>query len=502
MNFNQQSKRIFLFILTGLLAAAFSVSSQVADAQTLIVNGSLEDGSAETGFIWGVKSHDLVSGPPSTLFKFTPAGALSTIGIVQLNNVSIDVDGLAMDQDGQLYGFKVSYPGGQSQLIQINPSDATATASAIGPVLSDRDIRGAAFDHLGRLLVIDSQQDELLSIDPATGQVLDILFSLPPVTDLVDITEQRDGTFMIIDINKIYRLTILNSSAVLYEFFTETQSGQEGGGINMAGLAVADFTANPDLLYMYDIGEKDDIYTYAYNYDPAVKLTRQTLVSDLIPSYNAGRGDLAAAPVTLLEPYPMTQWEVDQGGNGHWYQAVRVLGGIFWHEARDVAYSRGGYLVTIHSAAENNFAYDLINDDPDLWYIDGWGSGIGPWIGGYELGEGTWYWITAEGWTFAAWAPGEPNNLGGNEAFAHFFSNTGSLMNNTWNDIGAEVLVHGYIIEWSRPAGPYNLTHFAQLASAWQSADSDLTWNPTWDMNDDGNIELSDLIEFSLNWLE
>ena len=253
---------------------------------------------------------------------------------------------------------------------------------------------------------------------------------------------------------------------------------------------------------MYDVGEEDDIYTYAYNYDPAVKLTRQTLISDLIPSYNAGRGDLAAVPVTPLEPYPMTQWKAAQGGNGHWYQAVRVLGGIFWHEARDVAYSRGGYLATIHSEAENNFTYALINGDADLWYFDGWGSGIGPWIGGYELGEGTWYWITAEGWTFAAWASGEPNNLGGNEAFAHFFSNTGSLMNNTWNDIGAEVLVHGYIIEWSRPAGPYNLTHFAQLASAWQSADSDLTWNPTWDMNDDGSIDLSDLIEFSLNWLE
>lgn len=500
MNINQQTKRIFLFILTGLLTAAFSVSSHVAFAENVIMDGSLEDGSAEAGFVWGVKSHDPVSGPPATLFKFTPAGALSPVGTVQLNNVSIDVDGLAMDHDGQLFGFKVSYPGGQSQLIQIDPNDATATT--VGPVLTDRDIRGATFDSLGRLLVIDSQHDELLSIDPTNGQVLDVLFTLPPVSNLVDITQQRDGTFMMIDANKIYRLTILNGAGVLYEFFTETQPGQEGDGVNMAGLAVTDFIANPDLLYMYDVGEEDDIYTYAYNYDPAVKLTRQTLISDLIPSYNAGRGDLAAVPVTPLEPYPMTQWKAAQGGNGHWYQAVRVLGGIFWHEARDVAYSRGGYLATIHSEAENNFTYALINGDADLWYFDGWGSGIGPWIGGYELGEGTWYWITAEGWTFAAWASGEPNNLGGNEAFAHFFSNTGSLMNNTWNDIGAEVLVHGYIIEWSRPAGPYSLTHFAQLASAWQSADSDLTWNPTWDMNDDGSIDLSDLIEFSLNWLE
>ena len=451
-------------------------------------------------YIYGVKSHDPVSAPPSNLFKFTPDGlTFVDIGVVTLGGSAIDVDGLALDHDDRLFGFKVSYPAASSQLIQIDKTSAQATA--IGPVHTGRDFRGACFDHLGRLLVIDAQEDQLLQMDPDTGQILNTLFQLPSASNLIDITQQRDGTFMIIDITTIYRLTILHGSGVYFEFVEETNPGQDNQSINAVGLAVADFGANPDLLYMFDAGEEDDIYTYEYNYDPATRVTRQTLWGDIINSYNAGRGDLAARPITLLADYPLSQWSTAQGGNNHWYRTVRVLGGITWHEAQAVAENRGGHLATIHSITENNFCYDLVNDDTNLWYFDEYHSGIGPWLGGYELGEGVWLWITGEGWIYTRWAPGEPNNLGGNEAFLHFFSNTGALMNDTWNDIGANIMIHGYIIEWSRPGGPYNLIHFSELSSVWQTNSTELTWRPTWDLDDDGSISLNDLVQFVIDWL-
>jgi choice-of-anchor C domain-containing protein len=450
-------------------------------------------------WIWGVKSNDPVSSPPATLFRFQADGTFVEIGAIMLDSSNVDVDGLAIDATQGLYGFSVTTAGTSSQLLSIDK--VTAQATAIGSALIERDIRGAVFDHSGRLIVIDAAQDQLLQIDPATGAIVRVLFQLPAATNLVDITQQRDGTFMIIDANTFYRLFLWQGAGVLTGYYTETTPGQESYGINMAGLAVSGTGTDPDLLYMYDVGEQDDIYSYAYTYDPAARLSRSTVVANLISGYDAGRGDLAAMPLNLLDTYPMTRWTTAEGGNNHWYQTVQVLGGLTWHEARDVAADRGGYLATMHSTAENNFCYNLLND-PVLWYIDGWGSGIGPWLGGYELGEGTWFWVTGEPWTFWAWASGEPNNLGGNEAFLHFFSNTGSLMNNTWNDVGANVMIHGFLVEWSRPQPPYNLVDFADFAGDWQTDHTQLNWSPVWDFDDSGDIGIDDLANFTAGWIQ
>ena len=445
--------------------------------------------------IWGVKSHDPLSQPPATLFSFTTTGAFSNVGVVKLDNTQIDVDGLAMNSQLQLYGFKVTYPAVSSQLILIDKT--TANATAVGPVLTDRDIRGATFDHEGRLLVLDAAQDKLLQIDPATGEILETLAQLDSLTNLCDITQQRDGTFMIVNVTSFTRLTLIRkNNNVAYDFYTETNPGQENFSINMAGLAVADFGTDPDLLYMFDVGEDEDIYTYQYNYDPQTRFNRQTLIADLIPNYNAGRGDIAAPPVTLLPLYPRNQWPSTIGGNDHLYQAVRVIGGINWQEARDVAIARKGYLATIHSLDENTFCYNQVNSDSDLWYFDVWDSGIGPWLGGREQGDGNWLWDNGDPWSFTRWAPGEPNNFGGDEAFLHFFSNNGLLMNDTWNDVGSNVMIHGYIVEWTLPTRPYNLPHYADFIKYWLTTGMNPHWIPVWDLNNDDSIDVFDLNEF------
>lgn len=425
-------------------------------------------GPAYPDWIWGLKSHDEFSEPPTTLFRFQADGTFVTVGQVILSGADVDADALAMDAYETLYAYVLDTSAGTSQLVQLDLE--TAAATAVGPVLSGREMRGAAFDAQGRLLVLDAVEDQLLQINPSTGAVIEMLYQLTDVTNCTDITQQIDGSYMLTDADMLKRL-FLDVNGVFTEFWRD-ELPDDGSPIYLAGISICDAMPDPELLYAYDVSREDDVMTYEYTYVPDDRVTRSELISDLIPAYNAGRGDLAAMPATLLRPYPLSHWSADSGGNGHWYRTVRVLGGINWDEARDVAADRGGHLATLHSAQENTFCYNLINEDPNLWYFDTYHSGIGPWIGGYELGEGTWRWITGEAWTYAAWAPGEPNNLGGHEAYLHFFSNSGALMNDDWNDIGRNIMIHGFIIEWSQIEPPQPMVV--------ELHDTPMGWELTW----------------------
>jgi hypothetical protein len=100
---------------------------------------------------------------------------------------------------------------------------------------------------------------------------------------------------------------------------------------------------------------------------------------------------------------------VQWSGNGHWYEAVSVLEGITWPDARDAAIARGGYLASMTSAEENQFAFSLVN--PTYFYV---------WLGGYQDHNspdysepaGGWTWLSGETWSYTNWDPRwpEPNN--------------------------------------------------------------------------------------------
>lgn len=151
------------------------------------------------------------------------------------------------------------------------------------------------------------------------------------------------------------------------------------------------------------------------------------------------------------------RWEKSRGGNGHLYEAVAVGQRVNWVGAFIGARRRGcgWYLATITSAAENAFVTGLFAGRPELLI-----GADGPWIGGFQRNStqepaGQWRWVTDERWSYAAWnGPAEPTNrtyfgpelhpgvdAGQQEDFL------GMLSNGKWNDLPANALLKGYVVE-------------------------------------------------------
>ncbi len=122
---------------------------------------------------------------------------------------------------------------------------------------------------------------------------------------------------------------------------------------------------------------------------------------------------------------------VQWSGNGHFYDVVTVPSGVSWDVANSDANSRGGYLATIGSEAENNFVHSLINNAAY------WNGSSGPWLGGFQspgasLPDANWNWVTGEPWDYANWDTAQPNDFGGNdENRLHFGWGVGK---SSWND--------------------------------------------------------------------
>ncbi len=249
--------------------------------------------------VWGVKSHDPASDPPTTLFRFVEGGGFFTIGFVTRSGSNLDVDGLAMNADGELYGFEV-FDGSASQLLRIDTS--TAVATSIGPQLVGRDIRGAVFDSLGRLRVLDAASSELLEIDPDTGAVLGspgpLTLGGSPfgLTTLSDIAQRPYGPFIVSDVNSFYALD--TSTGALQLLHTDAVPGPDGFTVSLAGLALSPNASDSQTLFTYDVTQDDDIFAY----DSGSGFARSLLHPDIIPGYNAGRGDLAAPPFRHMIP--------------------------------------------------------------------------------------------------------------------------------------------------------------------------------------------------------
>lgn len=129
--------------------------------------------------------------------------------------------------------------------------------------------------------------------------------------------------------------------------------------------------------------------------------------------------------------------------NGHCYEAVLVPG-LTWLESEAACEARGGYLATLTSADENAFAYGLVSDRDEFWFLDAFGNGLGPWIGGFQAPgstepDGGWEWVTGEPWDYTNWEEDQPDNGGGfvDQNRLRLFKK-GALVGSSWDDCEAD----------------------------------------------------------------
>ncbi len=153
--------------------------------------------------------------------------------------------------------------------------------------------------------------------------------------------------------------------------------------------------------------------------------------------------------VTLASAAPLETDPV----TGHSYDAI-IAPGIDWPTADASATAAGGYLASITSFDEDRFVNAVAAAEPGAWQVDYRGGAVdfGPWIGGYEVSEGTWAWTSGEPWSYAPWYSGEPNDYYG-EKYVQLVAVDYLANWATWNDAGgADTLVtNGYIVEYDPP---------------------------------------------------
>jgi hypothetical protein len=167
-----------------------------------------------------------------------------------------------------------------------------------------------------------------------------------------------------------------------------------------------------------------------------------------------GAGHIEATPV---------EWEVSQGGNGHFYDFVPTSPRITWREAKQQAKSGSfkgvsGHLLTITSRQELDFVQaNLPMVTPVAWL----GGFQDRHSSAYREPDSGWKWVTGEAWGFTAWSTPEvrgndiePNDYRGGE---DFLSSEVSILSGTrifrWNDYPKSAELDGFYIEYPVAAG-------------------------------------------------
>ncbi len=156
----------------------------------------------------------------------------------------------------------------------------------------------------------------------------------------------------------------------------------------------------------------------------------------------------------------------------------RLVGAGSWLQVAKVGIQQQGRLVTIETAAENEWIRQN--------FLTIAGQPTTAWIGATDQRvEDSFGWIGGEPLTFTAWAPGEPNDSGAGEDF------TVMLSNGLWNDVPNELTAFG-IIEIPCSAdldgdGLISGPDLGILLGAWGSAVS------VADVNGDATVDAADL---------
>jgi len=133
---------------------------------------------------------------------------------------------------------------------------------------------------------------------------------------------------------------------------------------------------------------------------------------------------------------------------GHTYQVLDYA--VTWSEAKEKCEELGGHLVTINSAAENEFLVELSKESikRNLWI-------------GAKTDGSQYYWITGESFSYTNWEDNEPNNVDDYQYTAMMYTYRGRYTEGKWNDenengrdwSGYYLTDFGFICEWEEISG-------------------------------------------------
>ena len=133
---------------------------------------------------------------------------------------------------------------------------------------------------------------------------------------------------------------------------------------------------------------------------------------------------------------------VQEPASEHWYERVDWTFG--YDNAEGLCASRGGYLATLTSQAENDWVWSNVPDPS--WCT----------IGGTDRQtEGTWVWPNGEPFAFTNWAPGQPDNYTHRADLLSLGTPDGQ-----WYD-GTDIW--RFVCEYDGPSAPDFLANYARL---------------------------------------
>lgn len=166
------------------------------------------------------------------------------------------------------------------------------------------------------------------------------------------------------------------------------------------------------------------------------------------------------AAVGDVIPPNFIQWQLSDGGNGHWYRYVDD-NPLNWADAQAYSVSLGGHLVTITSAEEQQFITTFVPDTAPSW-LGGFQNKESPL---YEEPAGGWEWVTGEQWEYTNWhtdgpAPPEPTNATPGEDVLSIHGNP--IRTYKWNDARG-ISQRSFIVEISAVPEPTGVVAIAGL---------------------------------------
>jgi hypothetical protein len=182
-----------------------------------------------------------------------------------------------------------------------------------------------------------------------------------------------------------------------------------------------------------------------------------------LPDYNGNNipDCCERSEACVVGSYPV-QWRVEDGGNGHWYQA-QIFDDATWNQAVIACETAGGGLVCITTSAE----WGMVTS---LYRATGISHPTHMWMGGKKAeGNSQWEWRSGEAWGFTAWGGAEcpsgpyPNNPQ-SESLALGISEACGVVWDDYNPLSTKSSdFSGWVIEWSADCNNDGTVDYGQI---------------------------------------